>query len=127
MIVVALMALVATVAVPTYRGYVNSGRTTECSNEIAAIQTAQEEFFFANNSYVAGTLDGPGGDTSLEDNLDPFYVPSANLLTNRANCLFTVTPGLDGNIATTYTIRVNGANNLGPNGTAPVIARINGP
>lgn len=126
MIVVALMALVASIAIPLYRGNVVAGRTTECTNEIVAIQTAQEEFFFPNNTYVTGTLDGVNNVTTLVANLNPFYTPSANLLTVQANCLFTVTPGPTG-IASSYTLTVTGANNLDPDNTAPVIAVINAP
>ena len=63
MIVVALVALLAAIAVPSYRQYVIRANRTEATSALMSIATAQEKFFLANNAYAASVsaLPGSGG------------------------------------------------------------------
>ena len=54
MIVIAIIATLAGIAIPIYRGYKQTAQATECGNEVAALRLAEEEFFLVNNSYFEG-------------------------------------------------------------------------
>jgi len=69
MIVVALIGILTTIAVPAYNSYITSARLTECANEISAIRLAQRQFFLENNGFfpVDGAATTVGGDyTNIE-------------------------------------------------------------
>ncbi len=51
MIVVAIIGILGTIAVPAYNGYITSARISECANEVAAISLAQKQFLLENNRY----------------------------------------------------------------------------
>jgi len=55
MIVVAIVGILSAVAIPAYNGYMESGRISECANEVAAIKLAQKQYFLENNRYFPGT------------------------------------------------------------------------
>lgn len=123
MIVVGIIAGLATIAIPTYRQYVMASRMSECGNEVAAIRLGLEEFFLTNNTYTAagGTLDGPGGVATLDANLGAFYRPSNTALGATSNCTYTVVITGGG---TGYTITANGINDLTE---MPTVATMTGP
>lgn len=123
MVTMAVLATVAGIAIPAYKGYVHNSYTTECQNEVAAIQLAQQEFFLENNVYFPNPAGTVNSDTSQISDIETasggFYtsgytVPSdaakttANLA--KANCLITVTSITAP--APSYTITVVGQNNL---------------
>lgn len=54
MIVVAILAIITSIAVPLYSNYISGARNTECQNNLAAIRLAEEEFFLDNNDYFNG-------------------------------------------------------------------------
>lgn len=55
MITVGVLAVIAAIAIPAYRGYVETGRLTEGWNNLNALNAAEQQFFVENNSYFAGT------------------------------------------------------------------------
>ena len=64
MITVAILAVLATVAVPMYRNYINRAKQSDAIIGLKAAQMAEEQFFSENNRY-AGTIDIlPGFDDS---------------------------------------------------------------
>lgn len=52
MIVVAIIAILAAVAVPSYRDYILRGRLTEATNGLAAMRAEMERHFQDNRTYV---------------------------------------------------------------------------
>lgn len=115
MIVVAILAILATVATPIYRNYVRAGDVSECGNEIAAIRLAQEQFRFENNTYFAG-----GDIATLEVNSLGYYQSSwtTPAAIAAANCAISVGPGTTGTIATSYSVVSVGQNDLNASDTA---------
>jgi type IV pilus assembly protein PilE len=52
MIVVAIVAILATIAVPSYRDYVTRGRIPEATSNLATKQVRMEQYFQDNRTYV---------------------------------------------------------------------------
>lgn len=46
MITIAILAIISTIAIPAYTGYIKTAKLAEAHNNIAALRIAQEEFFF---------------------------------------------------------------------------------
>ncbi|OZA23164.1 MAG: prepilin-type cleavage/methylation domain-containing protein [Hydrogenophilales bacterium 17-61-9] len=53
MIVVAIIAILATIAMPAYQEYVKRGHRAAAQSEMMAIANLQQQFFLANRSYAA--------------------------------------------------------------------------
>jgi len=54
MIVVALLGILGAVAIPAYRGYVNSGKEAEAKAGLSNIALLEEQSFAQNRTYAAG-------------------------------------------------------------------------
>jgi len=69
MITVAILAVLATIAIPAYQNYINRAKQSDAIIGLKAAQMAQEQFFSENNRY-ASTIDIlPGfNDTGAADN-----------------------------------------------------------
>lgn len=106
MMVVAIISILASIAIPAYNGYIQNGKVTECLNEMEAIKLAEEEFSNVNLTYFAGA-----GVAALQAASSGTYTPSARALAANSNCSFTVVPGGSG-IATSYTLTSTGQNEL---------------
>ena len=58
MVVIMVVAILGTIAVSSYRGYMIRSNRTEAKTELLRIQAAQEKFFLQNNRYAtAAELD----------------------------------------------------------------------
>ena len=118
MITIAVLAVLASIAIPAYQGYIVTGKKSECFNEIAAIQLAQEEFFLENNQYYAG---------SLTYSLNTLVTASGGLYRNNTtaaqrNCSYVVaTTGGAANSG--YTLTVTGTNELATEGTLKSVTK----
>ena len=128
MIAVAIMAGLAAIAIPTYRGYVYSTRWQECSNEVGVIRIALEEDFLTSSTYPGGGAPLTVSPTinTLSAAIGNLYTPSANL----SNCSIVVTAGTcGGGSCVTYAIRTTGINQLAqkPDGTPAEVSVITGP
>ena len=86
MITIAILAIVSSIAIPAYTGYLSTARMTEAKNNIAALKLAEEEFFIENNRYFYDTSDDNANLASASQGL---WSPSA---------------GESGNVDFTYTI-----------------------
>lgn len=64
MIVIAIIGIVATIAIPAYTGYITTARMSEAKNNIAALKLAEEEFFLEQNTYFGGINAGVISDNS---------------------------------------------------------------
>jgi type IV pilus assembly protein PilE len=56
MIVVAIVALLAAIAVPSYRQYVLRANRTEATTALLQLAAAQEKFYLQNNTYAGNAL-----------------------------------------------------------------------
>ena len=54
MIVVAIVAILATIAVPSYADYVTRGRIPEATSNLANKRVLMEQYFQDNHSYLSG-------------------------------------------------------------------------
>lgn len=52
MVVVALLAIIASIAVPNYRSYMLRSHRADATAELLRVRTAQEKFFLQNNQYA---------------------------------------------------------------------------
>jgi len=64
MVVVVVIAILGSIAVPTYRNYVLRAQRSDATTELLRIRSAQEKFFLQNHRYAADTdemSDAPPG------------------------------------------------------------------
>ena len=90
MVVLAIVAILSTLAVGSYRRYVMRANRTDATSALLRIQVAQEKYFLQNNTYTTDVTDpSPTGLGVASPTPNGFY----NI---------TVTPGLTGSIATSF-------------------------
>lgn len=106
MVTVGVLAIIAAVAIPAYRGYIETAKRTECFNELAAINLAQEEHFLEYNTYFSG--ERKSGDTTLKDNSHGYY---KGVYTTEDNCTYKVVAGPTSDMKS-YVLTAEGANDL---------------
>ena len=100
MIVVAILGIVATIAIPTYSGYVDTARQGQARQNAASLELALESYYLQNNTYVAGTWD-PDGTRTLETGALG-WAPEGEEITHT----YQVTAGDCGDIALCYDLTV---------------------
>jgi len=64
MIVVAIIGIIASVALPSYIDYVRRARATEATSVLADMRIRMEQYFQDNRSYVGGPCAAPAGTTT---------------------------------------------------------------
>ena len=65
MVAVAIIAIVAAIAIPSYTGYITTSRNAAARANIEPLRLALEDHWLDNGTYVAGTWD-PSGAQTLE-------------------------------------------------------------
>ncbi len=55
MIVVAILAIITTIAVPAYTGYIKTAENTEGWNNLNSLQLVLEEYYMENGTYTTDT------------------------------------------------------------------------
>ena len=60
MIVVAIIGILATIALPAYSNYVRSGKATEATSTLASARVQMEQHFQDNRTYVGGPCPAAG-------------------------------------------------------------------
>lgn len=65
MIVVAIVAILAAVAIPSYQQYIQKSRRVDAKETLTRMAALQERFFFQNSAYTTDIND-LGGETSPE-------------------------------------------------------------
>lgn len=111
MVTVAILAILASIAIPAYNGYISTAYRTECQNEVAAINLAEEESYLQTTTYKAGVMNATTSSYTLETALAGLYKPDNKTKTsgsNGANCTYSAT--LNG--TTGYTVTATGINHL---------------
>lgn len=126
MVTMGILAVVAGIAIPAYNSHMKGSYLSECQNEVAAIELAEQEFFLENNRYfpAAGTtVSSTATDiTAIETASGNFYrsgythtlAAETTKKLAAANCLYSVTTNAT---ATSYTITATGRNNLDSSST----------
>ena len=56
MITVAIIAIIASIALPSYERYVSKANRVDATTEIMKLAAAQEKYYLQNNSYATETL-----------------------------------------------------------------------
>lgn len=108
LIAIAIVGLLVSVALPSYKEYVQRGKITEATAALAEIRAKQEQYFQDNRTYVsAGTTCGGAGSAT-------FPLPTGTNFTY----------GCVGN-ATTYTAWATGIVNQGMSGFTFTIDQAN--
>lgn len=74
MIVVAIVAILAAVGVPSYQQYVIKTKRTDCQGNLVNFSLAMERFFVANNTYD-GAATGPATTGSPLNSVFPSQCP----------------------------------------------------
>jgi len=54
MVVMAILGILASIAIPAYNDYINTAKMVEADNNLAALRLAEEEYFLENNDYFGG-------------------------------------------------------------------------
>jgi len=104
MITLAVIAIIASIAIPMYSGYVRGSRFVDAQNELAAIRLAQEEFFLENNTYFGPVgLDATGANIQAASN--NLYTPSVQ---GYVNFSYQVAAGACGDISRCYRLSAVG-------------------
>jgi len=121
LVTMGILAVLAAIAIPSYKAYMHNSYLTECQNEVAAIQLAEQEFFLENNAYFPNPANTVTGVQNIEGASGGLYVSgytvqggtaatiaatNANLA--KANCGYKLTS----TAGPSYTIFVTGQNNL---------------
>lgn len=93
MIVVAVIAILASLAVPSYQRYVQQSRRAEALNAVQRVAALEEQFYFARGAYTANAANEigaisptPGGD----------YTIAVAVVANPASFIVTATPAVGG-------------------------------
>lgn len=60
MVVIAIIAILASVAVPSYRNYILRGKLAEAGSQLSATRVKMEQWFQDNRSYCADSASCPG-------------------------------------------------------------------
>ena len=100
MAVVVILGVLASIAVPSYRGYILRAQRSEGTTMLLRAAAAQEKYYLQNNSYtdvVAGT-----GSTSLK-------LFSTGNTTEHGWYTLGIAAGSTGSLASSYTITVTAA------------------
>ncbi len=119
MVTVAILAVIAGIAVPSYNGYMKSAYLSECAKEVGVIKLAQQEFFLDNNAYFPNPAGTSNGVVAIENDSTDIYISSYTVQGNPAttaaniavaNCTYIVTSTAAP--APSYTVTAIGQNQL---------------
>jgi type IV pilus assembly protein PilE len=102
MIAVAIVAILASIAYPSYRNYVLRGQVIQATNGLSALSANMERYFQDNRQYNSVTGGTPPPPLSPCDPTNsPYPIP--------AGTLFTITCSFTGNSATTPSFTLTAA------------------
>ncbi len=97
MMVVAIIGLLASVAVPAYKSYVETSQHGAAKHNAVTLAGFEDTYFYENDTYLAGTyIPGTNGLTALE------WAPSGD----NDKFKYVVAAGTCGDITQCYTITV---------------------
>ncbi|MDH5765169.1 MAG: type IV pilin protein [Gammaproteobacteria bacterium] len=79
MIVVAIMAILATIAIPNYSQYVTETQRADAHTALLRMADLQERYYSNNNTYAANADIAQVGGTATENNHYTIAITSANV------------------------------------------------
>jgi len=125
LVALAIVAILASIAIPEYSEYVNKGRRSDAKAFLMQLVSDQESFYAQNFSYANSIL--AANQLAYDDLLSPEGKYTAALTIQPAGCAagveacrtysFTVTPVLVDNRCTSLTLEGNGTRNSTGTGT----------
>ena len=68
LIAIVIVAILASIAIPSYRAYVLRSRREDAVSALLRISTAEEKFFLQNKTYTISTAPGGLGTGAVSDN-----------------------------------------------------------
>lgn len=81
MIVVAIVAILATVIIPSYSDYIKRGKVTEATSNLAGLRVAMEQYYQDNRQYLNGAVCGIGATPTATQNFSYTCVATATTYT----------------------------------------------
>lgn len=82
MIVVAIIGILTSIAVPSYTDYIKRGRAAEATSTLADLRVKMEQYFQDNRTYVGADLLVPGPCTPSVGSVQYFTYACANVTVN---------------------------------------------
>ena len=105
MVTVAILAIIVSIAIPAYNGYITTARKAECQTEAAALQLAEEEYFLQNSRYFPNPNGNVNGAASnFVTSSSGIYRSDTTPNPNYVNCDYSLTT----TSATQYHLQVTG-------------------
>ena len=87
MIVAAIVAILASIAYPSYQNHIRETRRTDAMETLTRLAAAQEKYFFSNNAYADSLSKlGYSSSTSPEGYYTIGFVNPANHNANKIEC-----------------------------------------
>lgn len=90
MIVLAIIAILAAIAIPSYRHYVVRANRTEASKTLSDLAAREERFYYSNNVYT-GTLADLNGTATMETHNYAFDIVASSASVAPATYAITAT------------------------------------
>jgi type IV pilus assembly protein PilE len=87
MIVVAIVAILATVVMPSYSNYIRRGKVTEATSNLAGLRVTMEQYYQDNRQYLNGAVCGVGATPTATQNFSYACVATATTYTITATGL----------------------------------------
>lgn len=92
MIVVAIMAILAAIAIPSYRKYVIRANRTEAVSALTDLSNREERFFYSNNRYTSGIAADLNGTSTMGTKDYTFAVVASAASVSPPTYAITATP-----------------------------------
>ena len=103
MVVVAIIGILASIAIPSYSEYVNRARASEATSALAQMRIRMEHYFQDNRTYLGGPCAAPTGTNTTFFAFSCSAAPTATTYTLAAN-------GVAGTTMSNYVYDINQAN-----------------
>jgi type IV pilus assembly protein PilE len=94
MIVIVVIGILASIAVPSYRSYVVRAQRTDAMSALLRVAAAQEKFYLQNNTYAATALldDAPPAGLGINGTENGWYALAVSSTDLTRNFTITATP-----------------------------------
>ena len=85
MIAMAIVAILAAIALPSYTAYIQRGKIAEATSNLAAMRVLMEQYFMDNRTYVGGPCTSPGPASYFTYSCSPAATATAYTLVATGN------------------------------------------
>lgn len=100
MIAIAVVAILTTIALPSYRDYVTRGKITEATSNLADMRVKLEQFFQDNRTYVGACAAGTTAPLPTGTKYFTFTCPTLTATTFTVTATGIAAQGMDGFVFT---------------------------